>query len=760
MTSKIVVNNIEADSGISTVTFASEVTAPTFNGNITGTAATFTTGTFSGNVDIAGALTYEDVTNVDSVGIVTARSGIHVTGGNVGIGTDNPNRLLTVKRTDSAGAYAEMGASQDGGIRGLQFRSADNGVYKGAIHTLDATSSGGMIALATGGAERFRITSDGNVGVGTQSPNLAAFTGPTFTVGKSANPYSVTELQGSSTSDSVISLIHAYNIAGSSRIGQIAFRRDGADNSGAISFTTWSSGSSSEKLRITSAGNLGIGLTNPGALLSIPAGESNTPRLAIESAVDDNDFTITQYEDGNGTYTVLGQNVKLNSGGNNTVLDSAHRTAGILLDARNHGAITFLTGGANAVGENVKIDSSGNLIVDAGGEAQDIQIKSHSANSGHGVVYLRGNASNESSSIQLNHYGHADYHVSAGRVGNGLFSITRTSGGSDGIIMDSSGNMGLGVTPAYSGVFGGSQRVFHIGGTTAPGLRIQSSTSNQGDFIIQAGNSGGATYISNQSSNADTVFFTSPSGTAKESLRISSGGELSISGAKSGNNISDAILKFNIVNSNGDSKKAEIKAIKTADTSSELIFGTTASHAFAERMRISSTGRVGVNDSTSGWAEALQVTSLSSQGQYGVAIKIQNNSGYLMRFQNGTNICGSVSSSGGNNTNFNTSWSDSRRKKNFENWNEEVLPLFKTLEPKKFNFTHEDDGTEKTKGYVAQDVVNKFPEAYPLLDDTEVDDQRYMFNPSGMTVYLMKALQEEIAKREALEARIAALEGS
>jgi hypothetical protein len=131
-----------------------------------------------------------------------------------------------------------------------------------------------------------------------------------------------------------------------------------------------------------------------------------------------------------------------------------------------------------------------------------------------------------------------------------------------------------------------------------------------------------------------------------------------------------------------------------------------------------------------------------------------------MRFQNGTNICGSVSSSGGNNTNFNTSWSDSRRKKNFENWNEEVLPLFKTLEPKKFNFTHEDDGTEKTKGYVAQDVVNKFPEAYPLLDDTEVDEQRYMFNPSGMTVYLMKALQEEIAKREALEARIAALEGS
>ena len=124
------------------------------------------------------------------------------------------------------------------------------------------------------------------------------------------------------------------------------------------------SGGSNERVRITSGGNMGVGgLASPGALLSIPAGESNTPRFAIESAVDANDFTITQYEDGNGTYTMLGQNVKLNSSGNNTILDSAHRTAGILLDARNHGAITFLTGGANAVGENLKIDSDGNVLV-------------------------------------------------------------------------------------------------------------------------------------------------------------------------------------------------------------------------------------------------------------------------------------------------------------------------------------------------------------------------------------------------------------
>ena len=43
--------------------------------NITGVAATFT-----GNVSVAGTLTYEDVTNIDSVGIVTARSGVQIGG--------------------------------------------------------------------------------------------------------------------------------------------------------------------------------------------------------------------------------------------------------------------------------------------------------------------------------------------------------------------------------------------------------------------------------------------------------------------------------------------------------------------------------------------------------------------------------------------------------------------------------------------------------------------------------------------------------
>ncbi|BCU98978.1 MAG: hypothetical protein CM15mV24_2030 [Bellamyvirus sp.] len=47
--------------------------AGTFTGSIVSVAATF-----SGNVSVGGTLTYEDVTNIDSTGIVTARTGVQL----------------------------------------------------------------------------------------------------------------------------------------------------------------------------------------------------------------------------------------------------------------------------------------------------------------------------------------------------------------------------------------------------------------------------------------------------------------------------------------------------------------------------------------------------------------------------------------------------------------------------------------------------------------------------------------------------------
>ena len=86
---------------------------------------TATTGTFSGNVSIGGTLTYEDVTNVDAVGIVTARAGIFIDDSITHIGDTNTK---------------------------IRFPSADT------------------ITAETGGTEKLRITSAGKVGIGTVDP--------------------------------------------------------------------------------------------------------------------------------------------------------------------------------------------------------------------------------------------------------------------------------------------------------------------------------------------------------------------------------------------------------------------------------------------------------------------------------------------------------------------------------------------------------------------------------------------------------------
>ena len=74
-----------------TATVATNAQGLTGTPNITVGSVTGSTASFSGNVSVGGTLTYEDVTNIDSVGLITARKGIRITNGglivNAGIAT-------------------------------------------------------------------------------------------------------------------------------------------------------------------------------------------------------------------------------------------------------------------------------------------------------------------------------------------------------------------------------------------------------------------------------------------------------------------------------------------------------------------------------------------------------------------------------------------------------------------------------------------------------------------------------------------------
>ena len=75
-----VVGNVKVSGSISGAGAISVTGNVASSGQISGA-----TGSFTGNVSVGGTLTYEDVTNVDSVGLITARTGINVVAGNTSI---------------------------------------------------------------------------------------------------------------------------------------------------------------------------------------------------------------------------------------------------------------------------------------------------------------------------------------------------------------------------------------------------------------------------------------------------------------------------------------------------------------------------------------------------------------------------------------------------------------------------------------------------------------------------------------------------
>ena len=117
---------------------------------------------FPGDVGIAGTLTYEDVTNVDSIGIVTARSGINV-----------PSGIVTV----SSGAFVGDG-SQLTGVSGF---STALGNTQGTLENLIFKTTE---SFTIGSGTSIRLESDNMSGntIFTRLGRINVSTGATFHV--------------------------------------------------------------------------------------------------------------------------------------------------------------------------------------------------------------------------------------------------------------------------------------------------------------------------------------------------------------------------------------------------------------------------------------------------------------------------------------------------------------------------------------------------------------------------------------------------
>ena len=164
--------------------------------------------TFSGNVSIGGTLTYEDVTNIDSVGLITARDGINVTGNvdcdslnNAGISTLTGAVTMGGQLTVDGGFYVggEVGLFNGSTNAG---RFIDCGLGDGNALTIRGCSGGDAnhetlasftrnagVVLAYDNATKFQTTNTGAIvtGIATATGGISLPTVNTYIKGNGSN---------------------------------------------------------------------------------------------------------------------------------------------------------------------------------------------------------------------------------------------------------------------------------------------------------------------------------------------------------------------------------------------------------------------------------------------------------------------------------------------------------------------------------------------------------------------------------------------
>ena len=105
--------------------------------------------TASGDVSVGGQLTYEDVTNVDSLGIITAQQGIRVGAGqSIGSTTSTENVVYYGDGSNLSGVLAGVGIASDGDYIGSGATAIN---FVGTGITISAPSSGMSTVTIEGG---------------------------------------------------------------------------------------------------------------------------------------------------------------------------------------------------------------------------------------------------------------------------------------------------------------------------------------------------------------------------------------------------------------------------------------------------------------------------------------------------------------------------------------------------------------------------------------------------------------------------------
>ena len=325
--------------------------------------------------------------------------------GNVGIGTATPTNKFTVNGSQVILSTGEVfdfsaGADYEANLFLIESSNAINaggkivfGSQYAGTNTIAGASIGSEKAVIAGSGsdqfqhslvfstseysagvtEKMRITSAGNVGIGTSSPLYKLdISGPTVSnVNNVVSAlYSAANTGGGLTS---ARLLFDLNDSSASRVSYSAIDSYISANtlgaqSGALAISVVNEGTLTERLRITSAGNVGIGTATPGAVLDLYAGDGGR---GITWSTSETEQYSNIFSSRNGVRTTLAHGMRGSSSVNNGFESSVSASAARSAIAVSGGFISMYVDSASTVAfgspitptERLRITSSGQVLV-------------------------------------------------------------------------------------------------------------------------------------------------------------------------------------------------------------------------------------------------------------------------------------------------------------------------------------------------------------------------------------------------------------